>query len=325
LNNDYRIKEVTIQKVGLVKLDPKKKTVSLNEANLKVLNKSFQAILKKNRGELDQVLQNSMHQMFPKLVGKPAAMKYSADDLANSLNRWGNSINEFSKGDKEAIKDLFDKLSMDTDFLTSQSLSKTKEIVDNKYIATTLKKFKELMKKPTTEKRWQKFIKDNSWIFSSLFAQPVILFKDEAYVGGKTVDNSDGKFNDFLIKNSLSDNVSFLEIKTHKTELLEKSPYRGTDVFSASKELTGCIVQVLNQRDNFQKEFYQFKGKGSVGGNFETINSKCLVLAGSTKGLKKNQKASFELFRTNSRDVEILTFDELEHKIDSLQKILLKK
>ena len=37
---------------------------------------------------------------------------------------------------------------------------------------------------------------------------------------------------------------------------MEEKAYRGTDVFAASKELTGCISQVINQRDNFQKEFF---------------------------------------------------------------------
>lgn len=170
------------------------------------------------------------------------------------------------------------------------------------------------------EKRWQAFLKENSWIFSYIFAQPVILYRDEAYVGGKNIDNQNGKFNDFLIKNSLSDNVSFLEIKTHKTKLLENTAYRGNDVFSASKDLTGCINQVLNQRDNFQKEFYQQKVKSR--GDFETFNSKCVVLIGCISDLNDEQKYSFELLRSNSRDVEIITFDELKSKIESFQTIL---
>lgn len=218
-------------------------------------------------------------------------------------------------------------MSTKTSFLNDTALAKTKEIIDNKYIQGALKKYKTLMKakKETSvvEKKWQKFLKENSWIFSSIFAQPVILYKDEAYVGGKGIDNKDGKFSDFLIKNSLSENVSFLEIKTHKTKLLESTAYRGKDVFSATRELTGCVVQVLNQRDNFQKEFYKNKAKSKD--NIETFNSKCVVLIGSTTDLDTDQKYSFELFRSNSRDVEILTFDELENKIESLQKILLKK
>jgi len=154
------------------------------------------------------------------------------------LASWGNSIDEFSDADKTSIQELFDKLSLTTDFLSKESLSKTKEIVDSKFIQKTLEKFDELFALVTDgeslEKQWQEFLRDNSWVFSSIFAQPVILHKREVYVGGKSIDNTNGKLNDFLIKNSLSDNVSFLEIKTHKTKLVENISYHGEDVFSIS-------------------------------------------------------------------------------------------
>lgn len=325
LNENYDINEVIIDKNGKVDLDLINKKLYLNEKSLETLHTAFSRIFKKNRNEVDFVLNLNLHALFPETISSPKN-SYIANALATSLASWGNAIDEFSDDDKNAIKDLFDKLSIGTDFLTRDALAKTKEIVDNKYIQETLTKYKDLMKLKTVgdglEKQWQEFLKENNWIFSSIFAQPVILYKREAYVGGKTIDNKNGKFNDFLIKNSLSDNVSFLEIKTHRSRLIENSTYRGEDVYSATKDLTGCIVQVLNQRDNFQKEFYATKGKSK--GNFETFNSKCVVLIGSTHDLNENQKYSFELFRSNSRDVEILTFDELESKIESLQKIMAK-
>lgn len=328
LNENFDIKEVIIEKGGKIDLDLPNKKLYLNETSLGILQDAFSNIFKKNKEEVDFVLKLNLHSLFPKVITKPEKT-YITNALASSLASWGNSIDEFSEADKNAIKDLFDKLSIGTDFLTKEALAKTKEIVDNKYIQETLKKYKELMALKTDgeslEKQWQEFLKENSWIFSSIFAQPVILYKREAYVGGKTIDNQNGKFNDFLIKNSLSDNVSFLEIKTHKTKMLDNSAYRGEDVYSATKELTGCIVQVLNQRDNFQKEFYATKGKSKGKGNFETFNSKCVILIGSTKDLDENQKYSFELFRSNSRDVEILTFDELQNKIESLQKVMSRK
>lgn len=328
VNDNYDIDEVIIEKSGKVKLDIPNKKLYLNEIVLSDLNSSFSDIYKKNKEEVDFVLKINLYKLFPSEITKPEKT-YIANALATSLSAWGNNIDEFSDADKNAIKDLFEKLSIDTDFLSNEALAKTKEIVDNKYIQQTLKKYKELIALKTEteslEKQWQEFLKDNSWIFSSIFAQPVILYKKEAYVGGKTIDNSNGKFNDFLIKNSLSDNVSFLEIKTHKTKMLEKTAYRGDDVYSASKDLTGSIVQVLNQRDNFQKEFYATKIKSMQNGNLETFNSKCVVLIGSTKDLDNNQKYSFELFRSNSRDVEILTFDELQEKIESLQKVMTGK
>jgi len=326
INDNYTIEEVIINKTGKVELDLPNKKLFLDEKSLESLLNAFRNIFKKNKEEVNFVLKLKLHSLFPKVVTKPAKT-YISNALATSLSSWGNSIDEFSDADKNAIKDLFDKLSIGTDFLTKDALAKTKEIVDNKYIQQTLKKYKELMALKTggesLEKQWQEFLKDNSWIFSSIFAQPVILYQREAYVGGKTIDNKNGKFNDFLIKNSLSDNVSFLEIKTHKTKLLEKSTYRGSDVFSVGKDLTGSINQVLNQRDNFQKEFWALKGKSKT--TVETFNSKCVVLVGTLKKLTEEQRYSFELYRSNSRDVEILTFDELKTKIESLQKVMKRK
>lgn len=326
LDEKYKFKEVIIKKTGKMELDVDNKILFLTEKNLEKLQRDLGNVFKRNKIVVDLALGNLLHQLLPKNFKKPPE-KYIANTLATSLSAWGNSIDEFSGEDKESIKELFEKLSLNTDFLTENSLAKTKELVDNKYIQETLKKYKGLMSAPKetkgVEKKWQAFLKLNSWIFSSIFAQPVILYQDEAYVGGKTISNTNGKFNDFLIKNNLSNNVSFLEIKTHKTELLEKSSYRGTDVYSASKDLTGCTSQVLNQRDNFQKSFYNIKGTSK--GDFETFNSKCVVLIGSISQLDNNQKYSFELFRSNSRDVDILTFDELQNKLKSLQDLMLKQ
>jgi hypothetical protein len=326
VDNNFVIEEVIIEKGGKVHLDISSKKLFLSETALESLLNAFKVIYQKNKAEIEFVLATNLHNLFPSVIAKPAKT-YIANALASSLSTWGNSIDEFSDDDKNAIKDLFDKLSLGTDFLTKDALAKTKEIVDIKYIQETLKKFKVLMTIKTDgeslEQQWQEFLRDNSWIFSSIFAQPVILYKREAYVGGKTIDNKNGKFNDFLIKNSLGGNVSFLEIKTHKTKILENTAYRGDDVFPVAKDLSGSIVQVLNQKDNFQKEFYTFKGKSP--GNYETFNSKCVVLIGTLKSLTEKQKQSFELFRNNCKDVEILTFDELQTKIESLQKLMNKK
>lgn len=323
IDENYDFKEVIIEKGGKDNFDLKNKKLYLSDTSLRNFHNSFDRIYTKNKQEVDAVLRQLLHNLFPKKFSKPVKT-YTANALSTTLASWGNSIDEFSDEDKKAIKELFDKLSITTDFLTKDTLAKTKDIIDNKYIQETLKNFDSLMILTTggssLEKKWQKFLKENSWIFSSIFAQPVILYKDEAYVGGKTIDNKNGKFNDFLIQSHLSNNVSFLEIKTHKTKLLENIKYRGEDVYCASKELTGCISQVLNQRDNFQKEFYQLKVKSDK--DFESFNSKCVVLIGSMKDLTKYQKHSFELFRSNSRDVEILTFDELNQKIKGLQTIL---
>ncbi|TMI63722.1 MAG: DUF4263 domain-containing protein [Bacteroidetes bacterium] len=328
LGENFKIKTVVIEKSGKTILDKKAFTLYLNEQNLKDLQGALSTVFQKNKAELNLAVQINLNYLFPAIVAKPPKT-YSSNSLALSLSNWGNDITEFSDKDKNAIKELFEKLSIKTDFLTKDALAKTKEIIDNKYIADTLAKFKKFLITTThtssLEKKWQIFLKSHSWVFSSIFAQPIVLFQDEAFVGGRALDNKNGKLNDFFIKNDLSNNVSFLEIKTHLTTLVESKPYRGTDVFSATKDLSGAIVQVLNQRDNFQKEFYALKAKSVHLGALETFNSKSVVLIGSLMLLSNGQKSAFELFRSNSKDVEIITFDELQSKIESLQSLISPK
>lgn len=323
INDNFKFKEVVIEKDGLSKIDSSKNILHLNELSLKKLNTAFSTVFAKNSAEVQVVLERVVYDLFPDKVNEPEA-KYIKNALSQSLAMWGNSINEFSEQDKEAIAQLFDALSEETDFLTTDSLKSTKEIVDVRLIEKALSEFENLYSQSTNtnalEKKWQSYLKNNAWIFSSVFAQPVILYQDEAYAGGKSIDNKNGKYTDFLIKNSLSDNVAFFEIKTHKTKLLEDKAYRGNDVFSTTKELAGCVNQVLNQRDKFQKSYAVLKMESEE--EFESCNSECFVLVGSLEGLSKKQRYSFELFRSNNRDVEIITFDEIRKKIEMLRSLI---
>ncbi|RCW23127.1 Shedu immune nuclease family protein [Marinilabilia salmonicolor] len=214
--------------------------------------------------------------------------------------------------------------------VSSKTIVTTRETVDKIYLETIMDKFSKLMVKSVTtkeaidrlEKQWQKFFKQNSWLLAQLFYSPVTLFEDEAYVGGKEVTNKNGKLADFLYKNEF-DNVALIEIKTHLTPLMETSAYRGTDVYATSKDVNGGLSQVLNQRDNILKEFHGLRYKSKE--DFEAFNPHCLLLVGKYSDLNIDQCKSFELFRNSSKDVTIVTFDELEKKIQSLYGIMTGK
>lgn len=239
-------------------MDMKGGKLFISDAGLQKLFSAFTAINGRHKEEWERAALYELNQLYPETVPIPEK-KYVSGTLTAALSEWKNSITEFNESDKNAIKDLFDKLTLLPNFFSETNLVKTKEIIDNKFIQAAVKEFDVLLKAssdtPTLEKKWQMFLKNNSWIFSTLFAQPVIMHQDEAYVGGKNYKNKNGKYSDFLIKNGLSDNVSFIEIKTHLTQLVEKKPYRAEDVFAMSKELTGSISQVLNQRDHSKKTF----------------------------------------------------------------------
>lgn len=65
-----------------------------------------------------------------------------------------------------------------------------------------------------------------------------------------------------------------------------------------SKELTGSISQVLNQRDHFQKGFYSHAYKTK---DIQTFNSKALIIIGKYAALSEDQLHAFEMFATIAR------------------------
>jgi len=118
----------------------------------------------------------------------------------------------------------------------------------------------------------------------------------------------------------MNDQLSLLRKRGRKKIIDAKKPYRKPDVFPLGKELTGGLVQLLDQRDSLQKEFFTL----AKGGEFKSFNPKGLLVIGRIKDLSKQQLKSFELFRSNLRDIEIITYDELLERTDLILKQFVK-
>lgn len=170
-----------------------------------------------------------------------------------------------------------------------------------------------------SESFWQKKLSENAFALSQVFSYPVVIMLEQVYVGGKKMENTEGKIADFLIRSTLTQNVALVEIKTPATRLLGKAYRAG---FSISSELSGAITQALAQRDAFMKEFYMHRGKSEV--PFEAFDPQCFVIAGSWEDelTKPEQRQSFQLFRSNLRNVEVITYDELFKKVEILVNLL---
>jgi len=175
-------------------------------------------------------------------------------------------------------------------------------------------------KNNSNESFWQTFFMQNSWIIAQIFAYPVILIQDQAYVGGKGIDNKGGNLVDLLYKNSFTDNVLLVEIKTPTTPITGAS-YRDK-LYCASSDLSGSIAQILDYKHELRRNFNDLTQKSN--GVFQVFNPKCMVIIGKLTDDKVSaeHKKSFELFRSNSKQVEIVTFDELFQKVKMLIELL---
>lgn len=224
-------------------------------------------------------------------------------DLLAQIVEWSTQIGNASE--------VFHRLA-DLDITTLQRLNSLVGITSLKSVLSLW----ENNESNDNEEFWQKTLSDNAFVLSQVFSFPLVIIKDKAYIGGKIVDNTKGHLVDFLAANSITKNSAIIEIKTPKTKLLGKK-YRA-DIYSASEELSGAVIQVLNYRYSLSTDFLSVRrGYAEL---FDVVSPQCLIIAGHLKGqlTSDDHQRSFELMRNSLKDVLILTYDELFEKIRQL-------
>ncbi len=164
-----------------------------------------------------------------------------------------------------------------------------------------------------SESFWQKTLSKHSFVLSHLFAHPVVVIQERAYLGGKALDDRGGSYLDFLTAASRTNGVALVEIKTPETDLLGPE-YRG-GAYPLSPELTGAVAQALKYRHTFATEFARLCRMPT--GDLVLGGCPCVVLAGhAERELETPEKReSFEAQRAQMNSVRIVTYDELFTKL----------
>jgi hypothetical protein len=173
-------------------------------------------------------------------------------------------------------------------------------------------------KENSDEEFWQLTFSENSYVLSLSFSVPVVFIQGKAYVGGMNIDQKGARLVDFLYSGELSDEAILIEIKTPITKLLGRK-YR--NVYGPSVEISAAVTQVLDYRTELLKGIDDKAKRMSKG--ITAINPKCVLIAGNgeTELIDDQRRRSFELFRANLKDVEVVTYDELMRKVEVLAKL----
>jgi hypothetical protein len=162
---------------------------------------------------------------------------------------------------------------------------------------------------------WQSQLSKHTFALGLLFAHPIVIIREKAYVGGKSYDNQHGNLADFLAKIPGSANAVIIEIKTPVTPLLG-SEYR-QDIFPPSRDFIGAISQVIHYRE-------ALTGDANVRAEARLSLSepRCAVLIGDKRRLADDpRKRAFERFRERLTGVMVVTFDEFFSRIKTLHSL----
>jgi hypothetical protein len=175
------------------------------------------------------------------------------------------------------------------------------------------------------ERAWQRLLEDNPWVLGIGLGGQLLTSWDEGQLEQTVVGRSIkgvGKRADALLRTTgIVRSLVFAEIKHHRTDLLGDEYRAGC--WNPSKELCGGVVQVQQTVHLASRELGDYIHDQSAQGELLPtgtflLQPKSFVIVGSLgeltggRGGPVSEKVrSFELFRRNLHEPEVITFDEL--------------
>lgn len=167
-----------------------------------------------------------------------------------------------------------------------------------------------------TEKDFQYFFEKNTWIFGyGLDYKFLQILQRESHLSDTDLDGKNGVIADFLLADSKF--TVIVELKRPATQLFDRNKNR-SESWCLSSDLINAVSQILTQKAEWeiksQKE--QFDGNGNLIKQ-RIIDPKTILIIGTSEQFKRENKTdkikakTFELYRRNMRNIEIITYDEL--------------
>ena len=165
------------------------------------------------------------------------------------------------------------------------------------------------------EPDWQRFFDENKWIFGyGLQYRALDIISSQVNYGGSNLYGRGEEKGDYLTATSGSAKFTCLvEIKKPNTPLLEKKPYRN-GAYQISSELSGAIAQIQANCNEWELEGARSEVNRDIAAKeeFMTVKPHGIVVIGNLANLdNRGTRTSFELFRAQIHEPEIITYDEL--------------
>jgi hypothetical protein len=178
-----------------------------------------------------------------------------------------------------------------------------------------LEEFRENLTRKQGEDWWQAFFERNKWIFGyGLKYQILKPLQAQPNYGGAKVSGKGMEKGDFLERTEAEVKFTVLvEIKKPDTPLLGPKQYRNA-AWQLGEDLAGGVAQLQANCRRWEIEGAQTeKNRENLrAGKIFTVQPRGILVIGHTGQLADLEKRNtFELFRRNVVNPEILTFDEL--------------
>ena len=193
--------------------------------------------------------------------------------------------------------------------------------------ANTEKANGEKIEEDKEEKVWQYFFKKNPWIFGyGLDYRYLEILQDESTVRGSDISGKGEEQLDILA--GTLDYTVLIELKKPSTELFDSTQNRSNS-WKLSSKLFLAVSQILEYKASHQIEWeYNQKHFNTYGDKIsqKALDPEAVLIIGRDSmfvGTDKEvevKKRTFELYCRDSRNIKILTYDELFRRASFIVK-----
>ena len=172
-----------------------------------------------------------------------------------------------------------------------------------------------------SETQWQEFFEHEQWVFGyGLDYRVMRQFGREMTVGSGGADNQNRPVIDFLM--TFTDYTVLVEIKRPDTPIFKKRRGGRAGTWEFSAEFMSAVSQIIEQKAewlSFAQTDEHYNKPGNDVLTARTRNAKSILVIGSRDEFNRSDdlraanvmRDTFELFRRETRSIDILTFDEL--------------
>ena len=312
--------EIVISNEHETGIDQQKKLFYISANDFEEARKALNNITNISHAAARSVKDATIYNLLAERIGKPEVpVTVGRHPLRKLITTAAQGQEPLSDDDHAAVVEVIGKNVKAFAETTPESLLKLRNDIELATLEQLIERFEKMINRKYPESRWQDFLKENPFILSLAFGYPIIKVQDQASVGGRKISGKGDTITDFLVKNSITYNTAIIEIKTPNENLLNEKQYRA-DVYAPSTELSGAINQVLDQKHQFEQDIARIKVNSRIF-DIESYSVHCCLIIGKMPSNEDKMK-SLELFRRNSKDVEIVTFDELLEKLKQLLSFL---
>ncbi|MFZ1791013.1 MAG: Shedu immune nuclease family protein [Saprospiraceae bacterium] len=318
--NDRKIKKLFLQQFDSseVPVKNKVKEASFNDIEIERLYLFLKAI--KEVDFIDNFTFNVKDEDLKKMLLDSNQTKKLVNDnfelIQSALKNNVTPYDLINYGFRRGQLEIFEKLLYEKNYINDY---KNELILSN-----------ELKENSGEESVWQKYFEKNTWILGYgleyLFNTELDGKKLEQVTSGANFNNSGKRIDGLLKSQGVINSLCFCELKLSTDSLLKqvKNSYR-PEAWQISDSLSGAIAQV--QR-TIQKALFDIKEKEEIrdeqsnltGEELYMYNPKGFILIGNQNEFITDGKinpikySSFEMYRKNLKNIEILTYDELYHR-----------